>query len=189
VPLSHGSGNCVKANGLGGILLLACKTLLPVRQPSRLTTGLVWLPAWSNRTLLQVLAFLAVSLPPNSLICHGYLAFHGYFLKASEVCFAAHMGLIAGVGSDGGIPPQITVNQGQRNNVPNSVLDQKLYTKAFLCSWAYTAVEMSSSVTAWRYMLELCLAHAVILAGCRHWPGLGTRRKWLKVGSVCSVLG
>lgn len=96
----------------GGFFLPACKTLLSVRQPSRLTAGLVWLPVWSNRTLLQVLAFLAVSLPPNSLICHGYLAFHGYFLKASEVCFAARMDLIAGVCSEGSIPPQITVNQG-----------------------------------------------------------------------------
>lgn len=71
--------------------LPARKTFLYVRQPSRLTAGLVWLPAWSNQTLLQVLNFLAVSLSPSSLICHGYLAFHGYFLKASEVCFAACM--------------------------------------------------------------------------------------------------
>lgn len=104
----------MKANGPGGIFLFACKTLLSVRQPSRLTAGLVWLPAWSNRTLLQVLTFLAVSLPPKSLICHGYLAFHGYFLKSSEVCFAARMGLITGMGPEGGIPPQIIVNQGQK---------------------------------------------------------------------------
>lgn len=57
--------------------------------------------------LLQVLAFLAVSLLPNSLIRHGYLAFHGYFLKASEVCFAACMGLIAGTGSGGRHPSSI----------------------------------------------------------------------------------
>lgn len=80
--------------------LPACKTFLSVRQPSRLTAGLVWLPAWSNQTLLPVFAFLAVSLSPNSLICHGYLAFHGYFLKASEVCFAACVGLITGMGSE-----------------------------------------------------------------------------------------
>lgn len=98
----------------GGIFLLACKSLLTVKQPSRFTAGLVWLPTWSNRTLLQVLAFLAVSLPANSLIRHGYLAFHGYFLKASEVCFAACMDLVAGMGSEGGIPPRITVNQGQK---------------------------------------------------------------------------
>lgn len=104
----------MKANGPGGIFLFACKTLLSVRQPSRLTVGLVWLPAWSNRILLQVLTFLAVSLPPNSLICHGYLAFHGYFLKASEVCFAACVSLSAGMSFEGGIPPQITVNQGQK---------------------------------------------------------------------------
>lgn len=112
VPLStaRGRGNCVNANGLDGIFLPVCKTLLSVRQPSRLTAGLVWLPAWSNQTLLQVLAFLAVSVPPNSLIRHGYLAFHGYFLKVSEVCFAARMGLIAGMGSEGDIPLQITVN-------------------------------------------------------------------------------
>lgn len=74
--------------------LPSCKTFLSVRQPSRLTAGIVWLPTWSKQTFLQVLTFLAVSLSPNSLICHGYLAFHGYFLKTTEVCFAACMGLI-----------------------------------------------------------------------------------------------
>lgn len=41
------------------------KTLLPVRQPSILTARLLWLPARGNRTPLQVLAFLTLSLPPN----------------------------------------------------------------------------------------------------------------------------
>lgn len=54
--------------------------------------------------LLQVLAFLAVSLPPNSLIRHGYLAFHGYFLKVSEVCFAARMGLLAWAPREASLP-------------------------------------------------------------------------------------
>lgn len=94
-PLSPAtaSGNCVKASAFGGSM----QTFLSARQPSRLTADTVWLPAWSNQTLLQVLAFLAVSLSHSSLICHGYLAFHGYFLKASEVCFAACMGLITGM--------------------------------------------------------------------------------------------
>lgn len=70
-----------------------------------------------------------------------------------------------------------------------TVLDQKLYSDAFLCSWAYMAVEMSSSHTEWRYTIKLCLAHAVILAGCRHWPGPGAQHEQLKVGCACVCSG
>lgn len=54
-----------KASGLRGIFLPCTQTLLPVRQPSILTARLLWLPARGNRTPLQVLAFLTLSLPPN----------------------------------------------------------------------------------------------------------------------------
>lgn len=64
-----------------------------------------------------------------------------------------------------------------------TVLEQKLYTDAFLYSWAYMAAQVSCAPNA-----STWLSSGTCSYPCGPCPGLGIQHKWLKVGhaSICS---